>query len=139
MPRESQRRRIPVGSREVLDLTRKAEPQTASSGVGIVKLMGRDSGFVAMHAATAADVVDLCMIPEVKVDMKDVIEHVDATLAKKKYMVIAVAEGAGQELVSTGKQDDTGHTVYGDIGVFLKDTLNKHLIPSCIYFEPGIE
>ena len=98
--------------------------------------MGRDSGFVAMHAATAADVVDLCMIPEVKVDMKDVIEHVDATLAKKKYMVIAVAEGAGQELVSTGKQDDTGHTVYGDIGVFLKDTLNKHLIPSCIYFEP---
>ena len=33
-------------------------------GVGIVKLMGRDSGFVAMHAATAADVVDLCMIPE---------------------------------------------------------------------------
>lgn len=33
--------------------------------------MGRDSGFVAMHAATAADVVDLCMIPEVKVDMKE--------------------------------------------------------------------
>eukprot|EP00438_Fugacium_kawagutii_P012447 Skav232875 [mRNA] locus=scaffold1432:46102:49478:- [translate_table: standard] len=41
------------------------------SGVGIVKLMGRDSGFVAMHGATAADVVDLCMIPEVKVEMKD--------------------------------------------------------------------
>ena len=36
-----------------------------------MKLMGRDSGFVAMHGATAADVVDLCMIPEVKVDMKD--------------------------------------------------------------------
>ena len=36
-----------------------------------MKLMGRDSGFVAMHAATAADVVDLCMIPEVKVDMKE--------------------------------------------------------------------
>ena len=36
-----------------------------------MKLMGRDSGFVAMMAATAADVVDLCMIPEVKVDMKE--------------------------------------------------------------------
>ena len=36
-----------------------------------MKLMGRDSGFVAMHGATAADVVDLCMIPEVKVEMKD--------------------------------------------------------------------
>mmetsp|Transcript_20291 Transcript_20291/g.48093 ORF Transcript_20291/g.48093 Transcript_20291/m.48093 type:complete len:415 (+) Transcript_20291:167-1411(+) len=116
------------------------EASSCDRGVGIVKLMGRDSGFVAMHAATAADVVDLCMIPEVKVDMKDVIEHVDATLAKKKYMVIAVAEGAGQELVSTGKQDDTGHTVYGDIGVFLKDTLNKHLKASggrTFYIDPS--
>ena len=41
------------------------------TGVGIVKLMGRDSGFVAMQGATAADVVDLCMIPEIKIDMKD--------------------------------------------------------------------
>ena len=46
-------------------------PFVKTAGVGIVKLMGRDSGFVAMHAATAADVVDLCMIPEVKVDMKE--------------------------------------------------------------------
>ncbi|CAE8724184.1 unnamed protein product [Polarella glacialis] len=42
-------------------------------------------------------------------------------------MVIAVAEGAGQELVATGQKDATGHTVYGDIGVFLKDAVNKHL------------
>ena len=75
--------------------------------------------------------VGQCFIPEVKVDMKHVIEHVDDTLAKKKYMVIAVAEGAGQEHVSTGKQDATGHTIYGDIGVFLKDTLNKHLKLRC--------
>ena len=35
-------------------------------------------------------------------------------------MVIAVAEGAGQKLVATGKKDATGHTVYGDIGTYLK-------------------
>ncbi|CAK9049876.1 unnamed protein product [Durusdinium trenchii] len=102
--------------------------------------MGRDSGFVAMHAATAADVVDLCMIPEVKVEMKDVLAHVDRTLAQKGYMVIAVAEGAGQEHVSTGEKDATGHTVYGDIGVFLRDTLNKHLKPSggrTFYIDPS--
>ncbi|CAK9059231.1 ATP-dependent 6-phosphofructokinase 5, partial [Durusdinium trenchii] len=116
------------------------EASSCERGVGIVKLMGRDSGFVAMHAATAADVVDLCMIPEVKVEMKDVLAHVDRTLAQKGYMVIAVAEGAGQEHVSTGEKDATGHTVYGDIGVFLRDTLNKHLKPSggrTFYIDPS--
>ena len=47
------------------------EASSCERGVGVVKLMGRDSGFVAMQAATAADVVDLCMIPEVKVDLED--------------------------------------------------------------------
>ena len=41
--------------------------------------------------------------------------------------MIAVAEGAGQEHVSTGKLDATGHTIYGDIGVFIRDLVNKHL------------
>ncbi|CAJ1350035.1 unnamed protein product [Effrenium voratum] len=116
------------------------EASSCNRGVGIVKLMGRDSGFVAMHAATAADVVDLCMIPEVTVDLKDVLAHVDAVLAARGYMVIAVAEGAGQEMVSTGKKDATGHTVYGDIGVHLRDTLNAHLKPSggrTFYIDPS--
>jgi len=42
-------------------------------------------------------------------------------------MVIVVAEGAMQEYVATGQKDATGHTVYGDIGVFLRDTLNAYL------------
>ena len=42
-------------------------------------------------------------------------------------MVIAMAEGAGQKLVATGKKDATGHTVYGDIGTYLKDSVNAHL------------
>lgn len=116
------------------------EASSCERGVGIVKLMGRDSGFVAMHGATAADVVDLCMIPEVKVEMKDVLAHVDQTLAQKGSMVIAVAEGAGQELVATGEKDATGHTIYGDIGVHLRDTLNKHLKPTggrTFYIDPS--
>lgn len=58
-------------------------------GVGIVKLMGRDSGFVAMHAATAADVVDLCMIPEVKVEMKD-----SAQFCLRDWNVLGAVRGA---------------------------------------------
>mmetsp|Transcript_60657 Transcript_60657/g.99159 ORF Transcript_60657/g.99159 Transcript_60657/m.99159 type:complete len:178 (+) Transcript_60657:2-535(+) len=93
-----------------------------------------------MQGATAADVVDLCMIPEIKIDMKDVLAHVDQTLAQKGSMVIAVAEGAGQELVATGQKDATGHTIYGDIGIHLRDTLNQHLKPSggrTFYIDPS--
>jgi len=103
------------------------EASSCEKGVGIVKLMGRDAGFVAAHAALASNLVDLCLVPEVKVTMEDVCEHVDDVLKRKKYMVIVVAEGAGQDLVATGEKDATGHTVYGDIGVYLRDTLNKHL------------
>lgn len=103
------------------------EASSCEKGVGIVKLMGRDSGFVAMHAAIASDVVDLCMIPEVPVKIEDVLAYVDETIAKKNFMVIAVAEGAGQEIVATGKRDATGHPIYGDIGVYLKDAVNQHL------------
>merc|ERR1712232_615612 len=42
-------------------------------------------------------------------------------------MVIAVAEGAGQDLVSTGELDSTGHTKYGDIGIYMRDAVNKYL------------
>mmetsp|Transcript_29966 Transcript_29966/g.65372 ORF Transcript_29966/g.65372 Transcript_29966/m.65372 type:complete len:500 (+) Transcript_29966:81-1580(+) len=103
------------------------EATSCDKGVGIVKLMGRDAGFVAMHAALASTIVDLCLIPEVDVKMEDVFKHVDEVLTRKHFCVIAVAEGAGQEHVATGKLDATGHTVYGDIGVYLKDAINKHL------------
>jgi len=117
-------------------------PQAAScaKGVGIVKLMGRDAGFVAAHAALASNLVDLVLVPEVTVSLDDVLSHVDSVLAEKGHMVIVVAEGAGQEHVATGKKDDTGHDIYGDIGVFLRDTVNKYLKPKggrTFYIEPS--
>lgn len=103
------------------------EASSADQGVGIVKLMGRDAGFVVMFATLASDLVDLCLIPEVKFNMSDVFDHVDKTIERKGHCVIAVAEGAGQDLVSTSEKDETGHTKYGDIGTFLRDEVNKHL------------
>merc|ERR1711937_720678 len=90
--------------------------------------MGRDAGFVAAHAALASNLVDLVLVPEVPVTtMQAIHDHVDKTLARKGHMIIVVAEGAMQDYVATGKTDATGHTVYGDIGVYLRDTLNKYL------------
>merc|ERR1712217_13238 len=67
------------------------EATSCEHGVGIVKLMGRDAGYVAMHAALASTLVDLVMIPEVNVSIDNVKAHVDATIARKEHMVIAVA------------------------------------------------
>mmetsp|Transcript_73723 Transcript_73723/g.130157 ORF Transcript_73723/g.130157 Transcript_73723/m.130157 type:complete len:522 (-) Transcript_73723:380-1945(-) len=116
------------------------EATSCEKGVGIVKLMGRDAGFVAMTAAQASTIVDLVMIPEVPVNMEDILEYVDAVIARKGFMVIVVAEGAGQELVATGKKDATGHTIYGDIGTYLRDAVNKHLKPKggrSFYIDPS--
>eukprot|EP00419_Tripos_fusus_P020874 CAMPEP_0172760132 /NCGR_PEP_ID=MMETSP1074-20121228/169046_1 /TAXON_ID=2916 /ORGANISM="Ceratium fusus, Strain PA161109" /LENGTH=264 /DNA_ID=CAMNT_0013594053 /DNA_START=18 /DNA_END=812 /DNA_ORIENTATION=+ len=117
------------------------EATSCEHGVGIVKLMGRDAGYVAMHAALASTLVDLVMIPEVNVKLEDVYSHVDKVLARKGFMVIAVAEGAGQEFVSTGEKDATGHTKYGDVGTFMRDNLNKHLKEKgcgrCFYIDPS--
>ena len=80
----------------------------------------------AARAALASNLVDLVLIPEVTIErLEDIFEYVDATLQRKGHMVIVVAEGAMQEYVATGKKDATGHTVYGDIGIFMRDTLNK--------------
>jgi 6-phosphofructokinase 1 len=116
------------------------EASSCEKGVGIVKLMGRDAGFVAQQASLASPIVDLVMIPEVPVKVEDVLVHVDKTIARKGFMVIAVAEGAGQEWVATGKKDATGHTVYGDIGTYLRDQVNAHLKQSggrSFYFDPS--
>jgi len=116
------------------------EATSCHKGVGIVKLMGRDAGYVAMSASLASTIVDLCLIPEVKVQLEEVDKYVDTVLDRKDFMVIAVAEGAGQEWVSTGEKDATGHTIYGDVGVFLKSHLNKHLKASggrTFYIDPS--
>lgn len=90
------------------------EATSCAKGVGIVKLMGRDAGFVAANAALASNIVDLVLIPEVKIArLQDIFDYVDETLARKGHMVIVVGEGAMQDYVSTGKKDATGHTIYG--------------------------
>merc|ERR1712032_83741 len=103
------------------------EATSCKRGVGIVKLMGRDAGFVAMHAALASTIADLVLIPEVTFKLEDVHKHIESTLDTKGFCVVIVAEGAGQDLVSTGEKDSTGHTVYGDIGTFMRDSVNTYL------------
>ena len=95
------------------------EAKSALNGVGVVKLMGRQSGFIAMHAALASGSVDVCLIPEVPFAMEGpngVVEHVKNLLATQGHAVICLAEGAGQEYVQETGTDAGGNPVLGDIG-----------------------
>jgi 6-phosphofructokinase 1 len=104
------------------------EATGAVNGVGLVKLMGRDSGFIACYAALAGSNVDFVLIPEVAFELEGeggLLECLRHRLMKRGSAVVVVAEGAGQHLmVNDNTTDASGNKRYGDIGQFLKDRIN---------------
>jgi len=103
----------------------------APNGIGIVKVMGRMSGFIAANAALALAEVNFVLIPEVPFGLEGksgLFALVEDRLRKRDHAVIIVAEGAGQEYVKdpAGRKDESGNIVLGDIGLFLKDALKKY-------------
>ena len=98
------------------------EAQAAENGVGIVKLMGRHSGFIACYAALANNDADFVLIPEVPfvLDGPDgVLRRVEDHVRRHGQVVLVVAEGAGQELLEQEEAttDASGNTRLGDIGL----------------------
>jgi 6-phosphofructokinase 1 len=109
------------------------EANGARNGVGLVKLMGRHSGFIACHAALASTDANIVLIPEVKIGLegeKGLLRYLEKRLARSGHAVIVVAEGAGQELLADpaggGGTDASGNAKFKDIGLFLRDRINAH-------------
>ncbi|XP_057492666.1 ATP-dependent 6-phosphofructokinase 5, chloroplastic-like isoform X2 [Actinidia eriantha] len=106
------------------------EAHSAYHGIGIVKLMGRSSGFIAMHASLASGQIDICLIPEVPFNLHGphgVLRHLKYLLETKGSAVVCVAEGAGQTfLQKSNAKDASGNTVLGDIGVYLQQEIKKN-------------
>jgi 6-phosphofructokinase 1 len=102
------------------------EARGVRNGVGLVKLMGRESGFVAAYAALASSDVNLVLVPEVSFTLESVLAFLDERLSRKSHAVIVVAEGAGQELVSGDGYDASGNRRLGEIGAFLKAEIGRH-------------
>ena len=93
-------------------------------GIGLVKLMGRDSGFIASFATLADTQVGLCLIPEIAFSIDGVVRAARQRIQRDGYVVIVVAEGAGQSLLAEASESDaSGNRRHGDIGVFLKDKI----------------
>jgi len=103
------------------------EAQGARNGIGLVKLMGRESGFIAAYAALAYSDVNFCLIPEVPFTVETFLKILNERLEKKSNAVIVVAEGAGQDILEkTGDRDASGNIRFRDIGIFLRDQINAH-------------
>ncbi|KMZ65243.1 6-phosphofructokinase [Zostera marina] len=106
------------------------EAHSAYKGIGLVKLMGRSSGFIAMHASLSSGQTDICLIPEVPFNLEGqygVLKYLEKLMQKKGSAVICVAEGAGQELLQRSNAiDASGNAVLADIGVYLQQKIKNH-------------
>jgi 6-phosphofructokinase 1 len=100
------------------------EAESARNGVGLVKLMGRDSGFIAAYAVLVDSQVNFCLVPEVPFTLERLLSELRQRIERRGHAVIVVAEGAGQDLLAaTAGRDASGNVKYGDIGVFLRDAI----------------
>ena len=110
------------------------EAQAAPNGVGLVKLMGRHSGFIACYASLAKSDANFVLIPEVHFELDGphgLLSALRQRIERSGHAVIVVAEGAGQHLIENCSQetDASGNIRLTDIGMFLKqritDDFNK--------------
>ena len=72
------------------------EARSVYNGLGIVKLMGRDSGFISAYATLANPVVNFCLIPEEEIVLEGphgLLKAVERRFRRKSHAVIIVAEG----------------------------------------------
>lgn len=102
----------------------------APNGIGLVKLMGRHSGFIAVNAALASKNVNFVLIPEKDFDLEGkgaFLETLKNRIKNRGHAVIIVAEGAGQKFFEDkNEKDDSGNKKLADIGVFMKDRINQY-------------
>lgn len=108
-----------------------AEAKGAPNGIGIVKVMGRDSGFIAAQASLAQKDVNYVLIPEIDFDLegpKGLFKSVEERLKKRGHALIVVAEGSGQKFFegAEAKYDASGNRILNDIGVYLKNKLKQY-------------
>jgi 6-phosphofructokinase 1 len=107
------------------------EAQGYPNGMGLIKLMGRYSGFIAATAVLAQQDVNFVLIPEVDFDLEGpagLLACLERRLASRGHAVIVVAEGAGQKFFNDQNQerDASGNIRLKDIGLFLKDAIKAH-------------
>ena len=107
------------------------EARGAPNGIGLVKLMGRDAGFITAGAALASQDANFVLIPEVPFRLEGdqgLLAALEARILSRGHALIVVAEGAGQDLMKRdeNRRDASGNLLHEDIGLFLRDSIIGH-------------
>jgi 6-phosphofructokinase 1 len=122
------------------------EALSAINGVGLVKLMGREAGFIAASATLASGEANFCFIPEVPLVLegeRGFLAQLKRRLKAREHAVVVVAEGAGQHLLEAeNERDASGNRRLADIGLYLKERIERYLkaqgMPTSVkYFDPS--
>ncbi len=125
------------------------EAEGAYNGVGLIKVMGRDSGFIAAHTTLANSHINYCLVPEKPFTLDGIGEgsllvNLEKRLLERQHAVIIVAEGAGQNLFQnhSTRTDASGNVLHDDIGLLLKDKIIEYFKSRDIeinlkYFDPS--
>ncbi len=123
-----------------------SEAKAYRNGVGLVKLMGRESGWIAASSTLANSAVNFCLVPEVPFDLhgpNGFLSVLKERLKRKEHAVVVLAEGAGQYLFDSSKKTDkSGNKKLEDIGLLMKDEINKffkqeQMEVNVKYFDPS--
>jgi len=131
---------------QVLDRAH-TEARSVENGISLVKLMGRQAGFIAAGATVANQDVNFTLIPEIPFKLdgpRGFLAALKDRILDRAHAVIVVAEGAGQDLlsVSPDDRDASGNQKFLDIGLFLRERIETYFkaegIPFILrYFDPS--
>lgn len=117
------------------------EASSTAGGLGLVKLMGRHSGFIACYATLANPDVDFVLVPEVPFEIDAFLLSLRKRIEARGHAVVVVAEGAGQELFEAADSTDaSGNQKLADIGALLKERIAEHFVDAPLsirYVDPG--
>ena len=106
------------------------EAHSQINGIGLVKVMGRDSGFIAAHTALASHEVNFVLIPEIPFELdgpNGFLHHLKERLQRSKHAVIVVAEGVLQDqLIREMKTDAGGNLKMADAGIYIRDRIIEY-------------
>jgi len=100
------------------------EARSVFNGVGLVKLMGRDAGFIACGATLASQEVNYALIPETPIAWEGphgFLEHLRRRLESRRHAVVVVAEGVARQISGDGTRSF-------DVGPWLKDRIARHFL-----------
>ncbi len=117
-------------AKKVLDCAH-TEARSHPHGIGLVKIMGRNSGFVVAYAALASRDVNFALIPEIAFKLEGengLLQHLENRLQARDHALIVVSEGAGQDLMGERRteKDASGNVRHQDVGAFLKEKIQQH-------------